>query len=143
MNLYEKLEAATALLSSILEELRPSQEEEPESEVLLTRSQRNRRSEKNEVLTMVPLNGAPTVPESWKGRGGTRSGSGEKNRLVLAKIMDEYEPLTRPEIWNISREVDPRLRGRNEQKNFQQMVNRMLRLGKVRMKRDKLVMGKV
>jgi hypothetical protein len=147
MKLYDKLETAVTLLTSILEELRPGEPversvlEEEVPEILLRRSQRNRRSEKNEVMGLAATNGAPAVPESWI-RGGIRAGDGTRNRQVLAKILHDYEPLTRCEIWSISKEMDPRLKGGSAQKNFQQLVNRMLRVGQLRRKRDKIVMGK-
>lgn len=148
MRLLTKLMRLQAALAEVVDELNDEDQVHPldrqageEAEILLTRSSKNRRSDKNKVMTMVPLNGAPTVPESWKGRGGSRRGAGEKNRQVLAKILSDYDPMPRVEIWPLSRKMDPRLRGVLEQKNFQQMVNRMLKVGKLRLKSDKLVMG--
>ena len=138
-NLLQELTEARDAIDRIIAALYPSAE--PEPEILLRRSQRNRRSEQNQVVTMTPFNGAPAVPESWTGRS-VRKGDGTKNRQVLAQILEGYQPMERVDVWALSRELDPRLQDKMAQKNFQQMVNRMLRLKKVRLKRGKLVMGK-
>lgn len=141
MRLFTKLVALRNATNAVIEELREDGgvEEEIEAEILLTRSAKNRRSDKNTVMTMTPLNGAPAVPESWMSR--RAGGAGPKNRQVLAKILADYEPMTRREAWVASRKIDARLKDGMEQKNFQQMVNRMVRHGKLRLKNDNLVMG--
>jgi hypothetical protein len=143
MRLLTKLIRLRAALAEVIDELDDDRElqteVQEEAEILLTRSAKNRRSDKNEVMTMTPLNGAPAVPESWKGR--RTGGAGNRNRQVLAKILADFEPMLRVDVWEASREIDPRLADKMEQKNFQQMVNRMLKLGRVRLKFNKLVMG--
>lgn len=147
MRLLTKLMRLQAALAEVIEELDDEDQVHPldqqageEAEILLTRSAKNRRSDENEVMTMTPLNGAPAVPESWIGRSSTK-GAGPKNREVLAKILNEYAPMPRAEVWRISRKLDPRLKAPLPQKNFQQMVNRFLKLGRLRLKSNKLVMG--
>ncbi len=143
MRLLAKLIALRDAASAVIEELREDEEQGEEPEILLTRSQKNRRSDKNEVMTMRPLNGAPAVPESWKGNDrGRRSDASNKNRALLAKILADYEPMTRREVWRITREMDPRLQASSPQNNFQQMVNRMVKIGHLRLKHGKLMMGK-
>lgn len=148
MRLLTKLMRLRAALAEVIDELDDDgelqTEVQQEAEILLTRSAKNRRSDKNTVMTMSPLNGAPAVPESWKVRHrGPRSDSSDKNRAVLAKILIDHEAMTRIEVWKVSREVDSRLRETMAQKNFQQMVNRMLRVGQLELQRGKLVMGQV
>jgi hypothetical protein len=120
MRLLTKLLKLRAAIDSVLTEFEEDAPQEEEAEILLTRSAKNRRSDENEVMTMVPLNR------------GTRSINGDKNRALLVTILEEYEPMTRPEIWATARELEPRVRDSVVQmKNLQQMVNRMVRVGQL------------
>lgn len=143
MRFRETLDAMIAPLEDLLAEFddqTPQQEERPE--ILLRRAQKDRRSEKNVVVGMTPLNGAPTVPEDWRLRK-TDSPSAKKNRALLAQILDEYEPMTRRALWELSRSLDARLDKKpQEMKNYQQMVGRLVTVGRLKMQAGKIVRGK-
>lgn len=141
----DSLAQAHEALLELLAEFNES-EPEPESEVLLTRSQRNRRSEQNEVLAMVPLNGAPSVPEGWKmrtGRGGRRAA---KVRDWVYKAVSEYEPMTRADLSDLCLEAGMRATGKGDGKfnssNLQSLVKTLIKTGRLKEKRGKLYLGK-
>ncbi len=131
MKLYDKLEAAVALLTSVLEELRPGEppersvlEEEPE--VLLMRSARNRRSDKNEVMGLAANNGAPAVPESWVNKRGHRSKGAERVREWIHHVLTEYEPMSKRGLYALTRDQKPMLMVGKNLKTFHQCMSRLL-----------------
>jgi len=143
MKLYDKLETAVALLSSVLEELRPgeTEEEEEEPQVLLRRSQRNRRSENNEVMGLAANNGAPAVPESWVQRRGNRSASTQKVRQWVVQALAEYEPMTKKDFYATTREVHPEMMKGNALKSFHQTMSRLMVGKHIVLVRGKMVKG--
>lgn len=132
MKLYDKLDAAITLLTSVLEELRPGElpesvvigEEEPE--ILLQRSQRNRRSDQNEVMGLAANNGAPAVPESWVNKRGNRSNGAQRVRAWIHHVLTEYEPMSKRDLYRLTRDQKPLLMAGKNLKTFHQAMSRLL-----------------
>ncbi len=142
MKLYDKLETAVTLLASVLEELRPGETEEEEvPEVLLMRSQRNRRSEKNEVMGLAATNGAPAVPADWCKRRGHSTAGAHKVRAWVAQALEQYEPMTKADFYALTREEHPEMMTAKPLKTFHQAMSRLMVGGHVKLIRGKMVKG--
>lgn len=140
MQLLHKLMKFRAALDNLIEPLDALLDEfvdgeenpnEAEPEIVLRRSQKDRRSDKNTVIGMTPLNGAPSVPESWT-KAQQKKGRAAAIRPWLYKTLKEYEPMTRPEMLAIAREeLGEKVLGRNCQ-SFHDVITRYRKRGLIR-----------
>lgn len=139
-----KLKAARDAFDALLEEFDdtpPELSEAEEPEILLSRSARNRRSEKNTVMTMVPLNGAPSVPESWKSY--AKNPRTVKWRAWLYQVLQQYEPMTRAELCALANEAGIRRRGSKQSANaWHAFLHGMFKAGRLKTKKGLVVLGK-
>lgn len=157
MNFYTKLRGLRAAmgvmaeaLDAVLTEWEDLSGASDESEILLTRSTRNRRSEQNQVVTMKSLNGkAPSVPEAWKGIRKSASKQMVEAKAWLSKVLDEYEPMTSKELCALAKEAGIHKsggrgrNGRNAAQVFYGLLYRMKKAGLlVQDKKGRLRKGK-